>query len=262
MSDLAEVLSVAQTAARSAAKILLHHFGRVEVHHKQASHNLVTTADVESEQEISRIIEDRFPEHSMLREEAGSTGGANAEHLWIIDPLDATNNYAHGIPHFCISIGYAHRGQRQAGVVYDPIRDEMFTARLGGGAFLNDRPIRVSQPVDLTECIIATGFYYERGEVMRRTLDALRALFHQNIRGMRRMGAAGLDLSWVACGRFQAFFEYRLAPWDYAAGSLIVEEAGGRSSNRGGQPLTLDSGSVIVAGPTVFSAVQQVVAWP
>ncbi len=261
MTSAPEILAVAQSAARAASEVLLKYFGRVEFRHKQASHNLVTTADLESEQLISQMIEAQFPSHAILREESASTGGLDAEHLWIVDPLDATNNYAHGIPHFCISIGYAHRGQRQVGVVYDPLRNEMFSAVRGGGAKLNDQPIRVTNPSDLTECIVATGFYYERGEVMERTLDGLRDLFRQNIRGMRRMGAAGLDLSWVACGRMQAFFEYRLAPWDYAAGSLIVEEAGGICRDRAGHPLTLGSCSILAAGPAVFPAFKEVVAW-
>ncbi len=190
---------------------------------------------------ISRIIAEHFPGHVVLGEEMTADGGIDAEHLWIIDPLDGTSNYAHGIPHFCISIGYARQGQRRVGVVYDPVRDEMFTALAGGGSQLNGAPIRVSQPHDLTQCLIATGFFYERGDVMERTLDSLRELFHCNIRCMRRMGAAALDLSWIACGRMQGFFEYHLAPWDYAAGSLIVEEAGGTCSDRAGAPLTLGS---------------------
>ena len=144
MPSESEVLAVAQTAARSAAAVLLDHFGRAEVRQKQSSQNLVTTADLQSEQTIARIIAEHFPGHLVLGEEMTSACAVDAEHLWIVDPLDGTSNYAHGIPHFCVSIGYASQGRRQVGVVLDPIRDEMFTAIAGGGARLNGVPVRVS----------------------------------------------------------------------------------------------------------------------
>jgi myo-inositol-1(or 4)-monophosphatase len=257
-----DVLIVAQRAARAAAQVLLRHFGRAEVREKGGSQNVVTQADLESEALITGMVLEAFPDHALLREETAFEGDMEADHLWVIDPLDATNNFAHGIPHFCLSIAYAQRGTPRVGVVYDPLRDEMFWACRGEGAYLNGRPIRVSQPNGLNQTIVATGFYYNRGPEMERTLDAIRTLFRANIRGLRRMGSAALDMSWVACGRFGGFFEYELAPWDYAAGWLIVQEAGGICLDRGGQPLALHSGSLIAVCPAIEQEFVRLVAWP
>jgi myo-inositol-1(or 4)-monophosphatase len=258
----AEVLKVAERAARAGSDVLLAYFGHVAVHEKESTQNVVSQADWASEQRITQSILESFPQHGLLREETAFEGNLLAEQLWVIDPLDATNNYIHGIPHFCVSIAYVERGRPQVGVVYDPMRDEMFRAVRGEGAWLNDRPIRVAEPDSLARSIIATGFYYDRGEMMERTLDAIRALFRRNIRGMRRMGGAALDLSWTACGRFAGYFEYQLAPWDYAAGWLLVEEAGGICLDRTGAPLELDSRSVIAASPAIREEFVKLVAWP
>lgn len=258
--DVDNLLRVAEMAAQSSGDILVRHFGSAEVHQKESTQNLVTQADYESETKIAEIIQQHFPDHRILREEGQSTGDADAEHLWVIDPLDATNNYAHGIPHYCVSIGYAYRGEMQVAVVWDPSRKECFTAARGHGAYLNGNRICVSQPSGLTDCLIATGFFYERGDVVQLTLDSIGRLFGNNIRGIRRMGAAALDLTWVACGRMQGFYEYRLAPWDFAAGWLIVSEAGGRCSDETGSPLSLRSKGIITASATVFDALKDVVA--
>ncbi len=261
MTDVQRILKVAESAALSSAEILVRHFGTAEVHQK-STQNLVTQADYESETRVSEIIAQHFPDHRIMREEGESTGDASAEHLWVVDPLDATNNYAHGIPHYCVSIAYAYRGEVQVGVVLDPSRNELFSAVKGEGAYLNGKRIRVSQPDGLTDCLIATGFFYERGEVVQLTLDSIARLFQRNIRGIRRMGAAALDLTWVACGRMQGFFEYRLAPWDFAAGWLIVNEAGGRCCDETGSALSLRSNGIITASATVFDALTEVVALP
>jgi len=253
-------LDLADRAAREAAEILLQYFGHVDIREK-STQNLVTQADLESEQRIAELILQQFPGHTLMQEETEFTGDVAAEHLWVVDPLDATNNYAHGIPHFCISIAYAQRGEVQVGVVYDPLRKEMFRAARGQGATLNGQPIRVSQPTGLNRSIISTGFYYERDRTMEKTLEAIRRLFVANVRGIRRMGAAALDLSWVACGRFQGFFEYKLAPWDYAAGALLVTEAGGVCLDRSGQPLRLPSGSVLVCCPAILDEFVEQVRW-
>lgn len=258
---MAEILQVAERAARAGADVLLEHFGHVAVHEKESTQNVVSQADWESEQRITEVILESFPEHSLLREETKFEGDLLADRLWVIDPLDGTNNYIHGIPHFCVSIAYVERGRPQVGVVYDPMRNEMFRAARGEGASLNDRPIRVVEPDSLARAIIATGFYYDRGEMMERTLDAIRALFHRNIRGLRRMGGAALDLSWIACGRFAGYFEYQLAPWDYAAGWLLVEEAGGICLDRTGAPLELASRSVIATSPSIREEFVKLVEW-
>lgn len=256
-----EKLSIAVAAARAAGERLVELLGRATIEEKGSTQNLVTQADLEAEEIITSMIAESFPDHKFLREEGESTGGADDDHLWVIDPLDATNNYAHGIPHFAVSVAYAEKGVPQVGAILDPMRGELFTAARGEGAFLNGKPMRVSENASLPECIIGTGFYYDRGELMERTLKAVHDLFKRNIRGIRRFGSAAVDLCWVACGRFDGFFEYRLAPWDYAAGGLIVEEAGGTCFDREGGPLRIDSESVIVANAAVAEDLRDVVRW-
>lgn len=255
------ILNFASRVAQDASKILMHYFGDVAIQEK-STQNLVTQADFESEQFIGEAIRREFPGHAMLGEEGDQSADLMADDVWVVDPLDGTNNYAHGIPQFCVSVAYARRGVVQVGAIYDPLRHELFTARRGQGAWRNGQAIRVSDTQDLSRGIFATGFFYERGESMERTLDSIRTLFRRNIRGIRRFGAAALDLSWVACGRFQGFFEYKLAPWDFAAGGLVVEEAGGVVRNRAGLPLQLSDDSAIVACPGVAEAFTEIVRWP
>lgn len=257
-----EILAVAQHAARQAATVLKRYAATPEVSFKASqTQNLVTQADVDAEQAILKEIRQHYPDHDLLCEESLPTAGTTAASLWIIDPLDGTTNYAHGIPQFCTSIAYAESGTVQVGVVYDPMRDEMFHAVRGEGAFLNDVQIHCAERQELSEAVVATGFYYDRGDLMRRTLRSIERLFEHNVRGIRRFGGAALDLSWVACGRIDAFFEYQLSPWDYAAGSLIIEEAGGKCADRTGKALEIDSRSTIVASEPVFAAICDVVRW-
>ena len=260
MSDSDKVFETATAAARAGGDVLLKYFGDVSIHEK-STQNLVTQADFDSEALVVKMISQRYPDHQVMREEGESTGSSSSEHLWIIDPLDGTNNYAHGLPHFCISVAYAYRGRVQVGVVFDPIRKEMFSAIRGQGAQLNEQKMAVSQAEELTQSLVATGFFYERGEVMLKTVDAIRDLFLVNVRGVRRMGAAALDLTWVACGRMEGFFEYRLAPWDFAAGWLIVEEAGGVCRNSAGAELALDSNGIIATCPGITEKLTEVVGW-
>lgn len=263
MADsLKNLQSTAEEAAFAAADVLMHYYGDAKISHKGgATQNLVTQADVESEAAILAVIQKQFPDHDLLLEEGKSTGDANSEHLWIVDPLDGTTNYAQGIPQFCTSIAYASAGQVQVGVVYDPVRKELFAARRGHGATLNGEPIQVSARQVMTEAVVATGFYYDRGSMMKRTLAAIEDLFGKNVRGIRRFGGAAIDQCWVACGRFEAFFEYQLSPWDYAAGAFIVQEAGGRVTDRDGQPLHIESGHVIVTNDFLFEQILPVVRW-
>jgi myo-inositol-1(or 4)-monophosphatase len=256
-----DIMKTARAAAERAGECLMQMQGTAEVNQKETSNNLVTQADLEAERLITEAIRAEFPDHSFLLEEGQSTGTAEADHLWIIDPLDATNNYAHGIPHFCVSIAYAEKGVIQLGVILDPIRKECFHAERGKGAFMNDTPIHVTDSHKLEECIVGTGFYYDRGALMEKTLNSIHTLFSRNIRGIRRMGSAAIDLCWVANGRFDAFFEYQLAPWDYSAGKIIIEEAGGICTDRSGAPLEIDSRSVIVANPHVHGLILDAVKW-
>jgi len=255
-----DILECAATAARAAGAIAVENFGKVFAREKSLN-NLVTQADLECESLIASMIAADFPSHKILAEERSASADPLSDKIWIIDPLDGTNNYAHGIPHFSVSIAYAQRGEVLAGVVFDPIRGELFSAARGGGAFLNGKKISVSPTPLLSQSIITTGFYYDRGELMEKTLDTIKMLFKADIRGIRRLGSAALDLSWVACGRFDGYFEYQLSPWDFAAGMLIVREAGGKCANRDGTDLKLTSKSVAVSNGKVHNDFLGIVKW-
>lgn len=214
------------------------------------SYNLVTAADLASEKAVLDVIRDAHPTHAVMSEEsyAEDLAGGPPEHLWIVDPIDGTNNFAHGLPHYAVSVGYYRNGEPAVGVVLNPATGELFRAEVGGGAFL-ERPktpgspeivterLAVSPATRLDEVFVGTGFYYDRGAMMEATLASVRDVFGHDIHGIRRLGTASLDLCYVAAGRFGAYFEYKLHPWDYAAGTLVVTEAGGRVSDcRGGAP--------------------------
>lgn len=251
MAEFADILETARDSARQAGAIALSYRNRAAVDHKGGKNNLVTEADLLCERRIRELVAARFPDHAFLGEEEGGDTALEAEHLWVIDPIDGTNNYAHGISQFAVSVAYAYRGIVTGGVVYDPVHDELFEAARGQGARLNGESLAVSaRPLD--EALIGTGFHYDRGEIMARTLRAVEALFRDGIRGIRRMGSAALDLCFVACGRFDGFFEYRLSPWDFAAAILILEEAGGALADAAGQPFSLASRSVCAGNQKVF----------
>jgi myo-inositol-1(or 4)-monophosphatase len=252
------VLQTAKQAARRAGSIIMEASGDLEVSSKGVS-NLVTATDLEAQRVIIKTILEAFPDHSVLGEEDDQLAAIDADHLWVIDPLDGTNNFVHGVPQYAVSVAYAERGVVRAGVVLDPNRNELFSAAIGQGAALNGRPIRVGQSEAVDQLLVATGFYYERGALMERTLEAIGRLFRSNVHGIRRFGSAALDLCWVACGRFDAFFEYHLSPWDYAAATLMIQEAGGRCEDRFGAPLRLGAESVIAANPAVFDGFAAVV---
>ena len=254
-------LGLALEAARQAGACILKHYEAPEIRQK-ASHNLVTEADLEAEEIITGLIHDKFPDHALLAEEGQFDTSLASEHLWLIDPLDGTNNYAHHFSHFCVSIAYANKGEPKIGVVYDPVRDEMFSACRGAGAELNGKPIFTSSAQILQEALVGTGFYYERGFVVDLTLKKIRELFNINIHGIRRTGAAALDLCWVAAGRLDAFFEYVLSPWDFAAASLIIQEAGGRVTDRCGRDLRLDSKGIVASNKFLLESLLAVVHWP
>ncbi len=255
-----EKLKLAESAARQAGEIIINKKGSFSFSEK-ADNNLVTEADYDAQEKIIKIISDQYPSHSFIAEENDLSANINEPDLWIIDPLDGTNNYAHQIPHFSVSIAYARYGQVKAGVVFDPERGELFSAAEGMGAFLNGEIIAVSRTSSLQEAIVSTGFYYDRGAMMRKTLSSIEKLFEQNIHGIRRFGSAALDLCWVACGRFDAYFEYKLSVWDFAAGLLIVNEAGGCCTDQQGNPLTLNSSGIIVSNGSFHGDYLDVVRW-
>ncbi|MBW6463548.1 MAG: inositol monophosphatase [Firmicutes bacterium] len=251
---------IAQKAARHAGKIILEKLGSEPASEKGVN-NLVTEADYAAQETIITIIRDQFPEHSIIAEENDISANIDSTNLWIIDPLDGTNNFAHTIPHFSISIAHAQSGRVVTGVVYDPVRDEMFSAIEGKGANLNGAQISVSKARSLQEAIIATGFYYDRGVMMRKTLKSIEKLFEVNIHGIRRFGSAALDLCWVACGRFDAYFEYNLSTWDFAAGMLVLEEAGGQCTDHKGGRLDLNSKGIAVSNGRFHDHFLNIVSW-
>ncbi len=231
--DLESIKNTAIRAAYNAGELLKKHFGHLEKVEKKGAIDLLTIADLESEKAIITAIRERFPHHSLLAEESGATVG-DQDHCWIIDPLDGTTNFAHGLSQFSISIAYCFKGRVKAAVVLNPITGELFTAVKNQGAKLNGRPIKVSGCRQLGDGLLVTGFPYD----LQAILDELMSRFASCLRaaqGIRRLGSAALDLCFVACGRFDGFWEQNLKPWDTAAGYLVVEEAGGKVSDFNGR---------------------------
>lgn len=222
------------------------------------SYNLVSEADIKSEQAIASVIKASFPDHAILGEEEFA-GRVDAEHLWIVDPLDGTNNFAHRIPHFAVSIAYYRKGLPQLGVVLNPVRGDWYYAVAGRGAFHNGRRLAVNQESSLDQSMIGCGFYYDRGAMMEATLRSIHDFFKRNIHGIRRFGTAALDLCQVADGMFGAYFEYQLAPWDFAAGRLILEEAGGMVTDCKGGELPLETTSLLASNRLLHKASLEIV---
>jgi myo-inositol-1(or 4)-monophosphatase len=221
------MLKQIETLAIETGKKIQAVLGEARINFKGTSANLVTEADLMAESYLSEHLKKLVPDSKVLGEEGSSNEDLHSTKLWIIDPLDGTNNFAHTIPHFAVSVAYAEEGRVLSGIVYDPSRNECFSAVLNQGACLNGESISVSKKEKINDSMIATGFYYDRGIMMERTLLSIHRLFKANIRGIRRFGSAALDICWVACGRFEGYFEYQLSPWDFAAGQLILKEAGG-----------------------------------
>ncbi len=222
--------------------------------------DFVSEVDRAAEAAIVETLLDAYPDHAILAEE-GTAKGANAEaeNIWIIDPLDGTTNFLHGFPQYCVSIALQHRGQVTQGVIYDPVRNDLFTASRGRGAFLNDRRIRVSRRDHLRDCLIGTGFPFRDGSYLDPYLHMMKAMIEKTA-GLRRPGAAALDLAYVAAGFYDGFFEVGLNPWDVAAGSLLVQEAGGLIGDLSGDADFLYGGQVIAANAKVFSQMVNVLA--
>jgi myo-inositol-1(or 4)-monophosphatase len=215
--------------------------------------DFVSEIDHAAEAAIVDTLLAAYPDHAILAEEGTAQGrNAEAEHVWIIDPLDGTTNFLHGFPQYCVSIALAHRGVVTQGVIYDPVRNDLFTASRGRGAFLNDRRMRVSRRQHLKECLIGTGFPFRDGRFLDTYLAMMRAMI-QHTAGLRRPGAAALDLAYVAAGFYDGFWEVGLNAWDIAAGSLMVLEAGGLIGDLTGEGGYLQSGQVIAANPKIFA---------
>ena len=253
-------LNIAIKAARRAGQLINRaslDVDLLKVTAKQQS-DFVTEVDKMAEAAIIEVLREAYPNHGILAEESGVTAGKQPEYQWIIDPLDGTTNFIHGFPQYAISIALAHNGQLAQAVVFDPERNELFTASKGRGAFLNERRIRVSKRTKLEEALVGTGFPYRVFD----HIDTYLAIFKdltQKTAGMRRPGAASLDLSWVACGRLDGFWEIGLKPWDAAAGSLLVTEAGGLVGDFSGADNHLETGNVVAGSPKVFAQMLQVI---
>lgn len=240
------LLNIAVRAARQAGSLIvrsLQHVDHLEVTTK-GRNDYVSDVDRLAEKEIINVIKKAYPEHAIMAEESGSTG--NADTVWIIDPLDGTTNFLNGFPHYCVSIAIMVRGRIEHAVVFDPLRDELFTASKGEGAKLNDRRIRVGKRKELTGALLATGFPFKYPQ----HLDAYMGMFGDilpKVSDIRRAGAAALDLAYVAAGRVDAYWEIGLEKWDLAAGWLLVEEAGGTVTDFSGHDQVLDKGHVIAS---------------
>lgn len=246
MIQIQDTLDKTVGIARAAGLLLRRGWGRPgQVEHK-GQVDLVTDFDRQAEALITNALRVEFPDHTIHAEEQGTVGLADSPYTWVVDPLDGTTNFAHGFPVFAVSIGLVHRGETLVGVIYDPLRDELFAAGAGRGAQLNQNPIEVSQIDTLAQALLATGFAYDRAWAADHNLPYLDR-FLRRCQGIRRAGSAALDLAYVACGRLDGHWEMRLHPWDVAAGILLVTEAGGRVTDFDGGHQRHHSGLEIVA---------------
>lgn len=251
------MLSFAIETARDAGRLLLEKFGRGIAVQKKGDIDLVTEADLASEALIVERIRSHFPRHGILAEESGEAKiDDSSTFKWIIDPLDGTTNFAHGYPCFCVTIALEREREVVVGVTYDPTRDELFSAERGGGASLNNKPIRVSACEELSEALIVTGFPYD----FKRREDFARHLtqFLLNSRGVRRDGSAAIDMAYVACGRFDGFWEEGLNPWDMAAGVLLIEEAGGQVTSYDGSQFSIYSPPILASNGLIHTQMSRI----
>jgi myo-inositol-1(or 4)-monophosphatase len=255
------LLNVMTQAARKAGRSLARDFGEVEqlqVSIKGPA-NFVTAADHRAEDVIYKELEKARPGYGFLMEERGLIDGSDKTHRWIVDPLDGTTNFLHGIPLFAVSIGLERDGQLTAGVIYNPATNELFTAERGKGAFLNDRRLRVSARRSLADAVIATGIPH-RGRPQHATFQRELAAVMGEVAGIRRTGAAALDLAWTAAGRFDAYWERNIKPWDMAAGILLVREAGGLAADLSGGQDMYGTGTVLCGAPAIQRALAPILA--
>ena len=253
------MLNIAIQAARNAAKIIVRYVDRldsIEVNEKNRN-DFVTQVDHLSEQEIIATLQKSYPSHAFLAEESGKITG-NEDFIWIIDPLDGTTNFIHGFPQFAISIALQQRGKLEVAVVYDPLRQELFTAARGEGAQLNHRKIRVSACKKLSDALIGTGFPFKKSDYFPLYLRTFEAVFPQTA-GVRRAGAAALDLAYVAAGRLDGFWEMALKEWDMAAGILLIQEAGGLVGDFQDKDNYLENGNVIAGNPKIYKYLLEIV---
>ncbi len=252
------LVNIAVSAARNAGDIISrhsHNLDRLKVREKSPN-DVVSEIDVKAEQAIIKTIHKAYPTHSIIAEESGYLKHQDDEYTWIIDPLDGTRNFLHGFPHFAVSIALRHKQRIEHAVVYDPVRMECFSASRGKGAQLNGKRIRVSAETNLSKALLGTGFPFRDKELMEDYILSFRSLFGE-CAGVRRAGAAALDLAYVASGRLDGFWEFTLKPWDIAAGVLLIKEAGGLVSDLSGSENYFKTGSIVAGNPKVFKSLLQ-----
>ncbi|MEM5871576.1 MAG: inositol monophosphatase family protein [Candidatus Aenigmatarchaeota archaeon] len=250
-------LRVAIEVAKKAGKLILRQNYSKKIIGFKSKVNFVTNVDKNSEKLITNLLLKEFPDYGILAEEGTKEKGEN---VWIIDPLDGTTNFMHGYPFFCVSIALVKNGKQFLGVVYDPNKNEIFYALNKKGAFLNENKIEASKTKYIHSSLLATGFYYDRKEIMERTVKKIGEFLSLGIQGIRRDGAAALDLCYVACGRFDGYWEYILSPWDFAAGSLIAKEAGAIVTTTEGKQIEMKKNGILAANKFLYKKMLEIVS--
>ena len=253
------MLNIAIKAARRAGAIINRATRNLDIVavKEKAANDFVSEVDREAEEAIIRTLRDAYPDHSILAEESGASG--KSEYRWIVDPLDGTTNYLHGFPQYAVAIALMHKETVTQAVIYDPGRNDLFTATRGRGAYLNDQRMRVSKRAELKSGLIGTGFPFRQVEHIDTYLAMLRDVM-KNCAGVRRAGSAALDLAYVAAGRLDAFWEFGLGPWDIAAGALLITEAGGLVGDLEGESGYMESGHLVAGNPRIFVQLLQAIA--
>ncbi len=255
------MLTIAVRAARNAGDLInraADNAGKLQVKQK-GRNDYVSEVDYRAEQEIIRILQTAYPEHAILAEESGEHSGSDNDYIWIIDPLDGTTNFLHGFPQYSVSIALKHKGKIEVAVVYDPLRDELFTASRGGGAMLNNRRIRVTRQSTLRGSLLGTGFPFKKQQHLEPYLNMFRALCIDSA-GIRRTGSAALDLAYLATGRLDGFWEVGLHQWDIAAGALLIKEAGGVVTDFSFDQNFLETGNIIAGNPKMQQIIYQTIS--
>lgn len=253
------LVNIAISAAKDAGAII-HKYSqqldRIKVNEKEKN-DFVSNVDLQAEQAIIQTIHKAYPDHSILAEESGQLDNNN-DYVWIIDPLDGTTNFIHGFPFYCVSIAVKHKGRIEHAAIFDPIKQELFTASRGSGAILNNQRLRVNTDSNFSKTLIGTGFPFRNKNTAQQYFETFTAIFDQ-CAGVRRAGAAALDLAYVAAGRLDGFWEFGLKPWDIAAGSLIIKEAGGLVSDTDGQDNYMKNGNIVAGNPKTLKSLLKLI---
>ncbi len=255
------LVNIAINAARRAGDLILRASDRLDLVkvEEKGVNNYVTNVDKRAEAMIIDTISQAYPEHDILAEESGMAKNNQHDYCWIIDPLDGTTNFMHGFPHYAVSIGITYQDNLEHGVIFDPVRNEIFSASRGRGAFLNNKRIRVAREKDIRKCLLGTGFPFRDNDPKIQYYLSTFAAVYPKSAGIRRAGSAALDLAYVASGRLEGYWELGLSPWDMAAGALLIQEAGGLVSDFSGEDNFLENGTIIAGSPKIYEALLQII---